>query len=437
MKKLHNFLFLGILLIAGCKRDNIDLTFDQTPDERMGALQKEVKQQLTEAKYGWRVLSSTLSKGTYGFYMDFDGDGKTDRVRMVSDIDNVSSKEVRTSAYRVKLINAPMLSFETYTYIHQLADPDPGVIGGEYGDGLKADIEFELQRTTADSLFFKGRKFRSDMILIRATQAEQQVYLSGNFLKVINEVKSIFANNQISLFEHAGVTYQLTINSDSRTLGIMSYVNDKIVSTNDLFSYTADGLQVGKGIPLLNGDVITKILLSEGKLYTLTGKGDKHEIKGSQTPLLPLADMMGTMYTKVFSPFRVQYPGTNAAGANILYQVHRQIPDPPVAGGASKIDLDLQWDIVNKYIFLQGYMYYSATPTMTRYRYNYTYDKTTGLFKLSNKVVQATGFASVGLMDTFLLNNEFKLEYYFDSGNAYGRIVSKDGTVTMTLIPLK
>nr|WP_121272957.1 DUF4302 domain-containing protein [Pedobacter schmidteae] len=437
MKKLNKLLFLGILLFASCRPDDIDLTFNKTPDQRMGELQKQVKQQLVEAKYGWRVLSSTLTKGTYGFYMDFDADGKTDRVRMVSDIDNVSSKIVRTSAYRVKLINAPMLSFETYSYIHQLADPDPNVIGGEYGDGLKADIEFELQRTTTDSLFFKGRKFRSEMILIRATREEQQVYLSGGFINVINEVKGIFATNQISLFDHAGVTYQMTINSDSRTLGIMSYVNDKIVTSNDLFSYTADGLQIGKGIPLLNGDVISKILLTGGKLYVITGKGDKQEIRGSQTPLLPLADIMGVMYTRLFSPYRVQYSGTNAAGANILYQVHRQIAIPAPPGSASKIDLDLQWDTINKYIYLQGYMYYSATPTMTRYRYNYTYDKTTGLFKLSNKVVQATGFASVGLMDTFLLNNEFKLEYYFDSGNAYGRVVSKDGSITMTLMPLK
>lgn len=176
------------------------------------------------------------------------------------------------------------------------------------------------------------------------------------------------------------------------------------------------------------------MLLEGNKLYILTNKNDKLEVRGSQTPLLPLAEVMGKMYTRLFSPFNVKYTGTNAAGDNILYQVHRQLAIP-VPGGASKIDLDLMWDIKNSYIYLQGYMYYSTVPTMTKYRYNYTYDPVTGYFKLSNKVVQSSGFAQVSLMDTFLLNNEFRLEYYFDNGNVYGRIVSKDGKVLMSLLP--
>lgn len=435
MNKLNGLLCLVLLVLAGCNRSDVDLIFDQTPNERMSELQREVKQQLVEAKYGWRVLSTTLSKGKYGHYMDFDANGEKDRVRMVSDINNITSEILRTSAYRVKLINAPMLSFETYNYIHELADPDPNVIGGEIGNGLKADIEFELKRTTADSLFFVGRKFRSELIFVRATEAEQQVYLSGKYKDIINEVKSIFVSNQINLFDHKGTTHQMTINSDSRTLGIMHVENENIKTSYDLFSFTADGIQIGKPIPL-GDDFVVKILLENHKLYVVTNKGEKLEIRGSTNPLLPLDKLMGTMYTKLFSPFRVKYPGTNAAGDNILYQVHRQIPTPPVAGGASKIDLQLVWDATNKYIYLEGLMYYSATPTMTRYRYSYTFDEATRMFKLSNKVIQATGFAQVSLMDAFLLNNRFKLEYYYNAGNAYGRIVSEDGKVTMTLMPL-
>ncbi|GEM_PF-6238426 len=435
MKKLNRLLLLALLVLAGCKQGDTDLIFDQTPNERMSELQREVKQQLVEAKYGWRVLSSTLTKGSYGHYMDFDANGEKDRVRMVSDINAKTSSVVRSSAYRVKLINAPMLSFETYNYLHELGDPDPAVIGGEIGNGLKADIEFELQRTTSDSLFFKGRKYRSDLILIRATEAEQEVYLSGRLADIINEVKSIFTSNQINLFTHKEISHQLTINSDSRTLGIMRVVDGKVETTYDLFSFTADGIQIGKGIPLGN-DFVVRILLENHKLYIITDKWEKLEIKGSQIPLLPLNKLMGTMYTKLFSPYRVKYPGTNPAGDNILYQVHRQIATPPPAGSASKIDLQLVWDDINKYIYLEGLMYYSATPTMTRYRYSYTLDEATGYFKLSNKVIQAAGYAQVALMDNFLLNNEFKLEYYFDNGNAYGQMVSKDGKVSMTLMPL-
>lgn len=435
MNKLNKLFILTLLAFTGCKQNDFDLTFDQTPDERMSELQREVKQQIVSAKYGWRVLSATLNKGNYGHYMDFDANGEKDRVRMISDINETTSSVVRTSAYRVKLINAPMLSFETYNYLHMLADPDPNVIGGETGNGLKADTEFELTRTTADSLFFKGRKYRSDLILIRATQAEQDIYLSGKFVDKIAEVKSIFASNQINLFDYKGTTHQLIINSDSRTSGMMYVNNGEVKPAYDLFSYTADGLQTTKGMPLGN-DMIVKILLENHKLHILTNKGEKLEIRGSQTALLPLDKLMGTLYTKVFSPFRVKYPGTNAAGDNILYQVHRQIPNPPTTGGASKIDLQLVWDAKDKYIYLEGLMYYTATPTMTKYRYNYTFDENTGYFKLSNKVVQAAGFASVSLMDNFLLNNEFKLDYYFDNGNAYGQIVSKDGKVTMTMMPL-
>lgn len=426
---------LLLLVLAGCGRSDVDLTFDQTPNERMSELQREVKQQLIEAQYGWRVLSSTLTKGDYGHYMDFDANGEKDRVRMVSDINGITSGIVRTSGYRVKLINAPMLSFETYNYIHELADPDPNVIGGEYGNGLKADIEFELKRTTADSLFFIGRRYRSQLVLVRATAAEQQVYLSGGFKEVIDEVKSIFVKNQINLFDYKGIPHQLIINSDARTLGIMNVVNEQVNTSYDLFSFTADGIQIGKPISLTD-DKVAKILLENHKLNVITSKGEKLEIRASSIPLLPLDRLMGTLYTKLFSPYRVKYPGTNAAGDNILYQVHRQIAIPAPPGSASKIDLQLRWDSKNKYVYLEGLMYYSASPTMTIYRYNYTFDEATGLFKLSNKVVQSTGFAFVSLMDQFLLNNKFRLEYYFDNGNAYGRIVSEDGKVTMTLMPL-
>lgn len=435
MNKLNGLLCLVLLILAGCKQSDMERVFDETPNERMSELQREVKQQLTDAKYGWRVLSTTLSKGKYGHYMDFDANGDKDRVRMVSDINNITSEILRTSAYRVKLINAPMLSFETYNYIHELGDPDPNVIGGEIGEGLKADIEFELKRTTADSLFFVGRKFRSELILVRATEAEQQVYLSGKYKDVINEVKSIFVSNQINLFNYKGITHQMTVNSDSRTLGIMHVVDQMIETSYDLFSFTADGMQIGKKIPL--GDTfVVKVLLENHKLYIVTENGEKLEIKASTSPLLPLDKLMGTMYTKLFSPFRVKYPGTNAAGDNILYEVHRQIPTPPVAGGASKVDLELVWDAKNKYIYLRGLVYYSVVPDITIYRYSYTLDEATGLFKLSNEVEQAKKYANVTLMRNFLKANEFRLEYYYDNGNAYGRIVSKDGKVTMTMMPL-
>lgn len=436
MKKLNVLLYFILIILNACKNDNSELIFGQTPDERMSELQREVKRQLVEAKYGWRVFSSTLTKGDYGHYMDFDANGEKDRLRMVSDINSITSSVVRTSAYRVKLLNAPMLSFETYNYIHELADPNPDVIAGEVGKGLQADIEFELKRTTADSLFFTGRKFRSELILVRATKEEQEVYLSGGFKDVINEVKSIFLNNQISLFDYKGTTYQMTINSDSRTLAIAHLENETIKTSFDLYSSISNGVQISKPMSL-GDDLAVNVLLENHKLYMVTQKGEKLEIRGTTTPFIPLNKLMGTMYTKLFQPFRTQYPGTNAAGATILYQSSNSIPDPIRPGFASKADVQLVWDAVKKHIYLQDLHYYSANPSISYYRYNYSFDEATGLFKLSNEVNGGgSNLSLISQLRTFLKSNEFKVEYYFDNGNAYGQIISKDGKTIMTMMPL-
>src|SRR5690606_34518890 len=128
-----------------CGKSEVDLLFDKTPEQRMSEQQKELKDQLVGAQYGWRVFNETLSRGNYGYYMSFDD---KDRVTMLADINDGSSSELQESSYRLRLINGPVLAFETYNYIHLLNDPNPAVIGGARGEGLKSDIEFDFQRAT-------------------------------------------------------------------------------------------------------------------------------------------------------------------------------------------------------------------------------------------------------------------------------------------------
>ncbi|MFB6454138.1 DUF4302 domain-containing protein [Chitinophaga sp. Hz27] len=431
MKNLYKLIFVISVLVTGCSRSDVDLVFDKTPDERMSAQQQQYLQMLTQAQYGWKVTNTTGLKGNFGFYMSFDFGGNKDRVGMVSDVNDTSSAVVQVSAYRVKLVNAPILSFETYNYIHLLSDPNPAVSGGVVGQGFKGDNEFEFVRTTPDSMFLVGRKFRTSMILVKANKQEQDAYLSGGYRANINTVKNVFATNKVSLFDYGGVTYQIIPNTGARSVGIMSVVNNEIKLSSGNFSFSINGLELSNGLQIGNTSV-TRILLEGNKLFIQTMSGEKIEVRSSEVALLPLNQMIGRSYMGLNLPFLANLPGTNPAGTTILKQLSLLVLAYP--NSYDKSEINLVWDVANKKIIMEGLLFKGNAIYATRFRYDYDFNPTTGLYKLSNKIVLAPGYATynVSLLDTFLQNNEFSLDYYFDSGNMYGKITSKNGATIMT-----
>ena len=114
-KKHHDFkniftYILGLLLLfTGCAKQEVDLLFNETPAERMGKLQAEVLAQLTEAPNGWKVYNQTLSRGNYGYFMQFDANN---RVKMIADINTNSAANMKESAYRIRMVNGPMLGLK-------------------------------------------------------------------------------------------------------------------------------------------------------------------------------------------------------------------------------------------------------------------------------------------------------------------------------------
>ncbi|UKJ09250.1 DUF4302 domain-containing protein [Solitalea lacus] len=435
MRNLYKFLFVILILTTSCKRE-LDLTFGTTPDERMNALQKEYKQELVSAEYGWKVLNETYSKGNYGYYMDFDVNGK-DRVRMVSDINTNSSTQLQESAYRVKIVNAPMLSFETYNYLHLLNDPNPGVMGGTAGRGLQADIEFDFKRSNGDTVFLKGRKNGTQMILVKATKEEQELYLNGGYLAAINKVKQIFANNMVSTFELNDVTYQIVPVVSNKRIQVIGKVNNKIQITDQAFSFAIDGLEIPRGLKVGN-KLINKLLMLGDKFYAITQSGEKIAVNGTSTPPIPINEMMGVGYKGLI----INYPninlGTSTAGAALIQRFWTHgtvVTNPPYFNIFMKID----WDTYNKKIKLTGNItnMYSDYPSIITY--DYTFDPATGYYKLSNRSLydqyNVRAWRYLDQMENFFLNSQFKLDYHVEGGNIYGKITGVERPdVAMTFV---
>ena len=173
-------------IFSACKKSN-DYVFKQSPDDRINAALASYQSTLTGAANGWKAFITVKgdSGGTYSFYFKFTSDN---RVKMFSDFDSTSAVTLQESSYRLKAEQQPTLIFDTYSYVHVLADPNEAtsivqsnVNGGPVGQGLLSDFEFifDSAKIKADTIELTGKVNHSKLILIRATQAEEDAFNGG------------------------------------------------------------------------------------------------------------------------------------------------------------------------------------------------------------------------------------------------------------------
>ncbi len=177
MKKLSIFIFIAIAGISSCTKED-KAVFDKSADERINEKLTAYQAQLSGAQDGWKGLLVTDSGrgSTHSFYFKFNNDN---RVVMLSDFDSLSAVTLKESSYRLKALQQPSLLFDTYSYLHVLADPDGAVNGGPQGAGLFSDFEFYFDADTPDSIKLVGRFNGSEMTLVKATKAEADAYNNG------------------------------------------------------------------------------------------------------------------------------------------------------------------------------------------------------------------------------------------------------------------
>lgn len=417
-----SFAFL-LFLTLGCSKPEVDLIFGETPEERMGKMQKELKEQLTNAEYGWVGWNETVRAGAYGFYMHFDN---KDRVDMIADINATSSTEIKESSYRLRQITGPVLAFETYNYLHLLNDPNPDVLGGTRGEGLGSDIEFNVLRYTPDSVYLAGRKYTTLMILVKASQEEQQQFLNGEYAESIAETKQFFTDNPVTYFEFDDVKHQIFFNAIEKKIEAVSYVDGEIVgNSGQAFSFTLDGVWSVGGMEA-GAHMVDHLERVDGKFYAVTKGGEKSEVLPSTESIVPLNKMIGVKHASMRSPYLTYYPGTSEDGLNILKRYHEGLGNRATGYTFNSGYIDLKWDLVNERITMSGFSSQNGGSSgwTTTIVYDYNFDEQTGQYRLTKRTAASGGYTSIILdqLDDFLLNSAFTIEYFFESGNVYGKI---------------
>lgn len=249
MKKLTILLIIiTAAVISSCRKDDKSV-FDKSPDERLKEKLDAYQAQVSGAQYGWKGLLQTDSgRGSiHSFYFKFNDQN---RVQMLSDFDPVSAVTLKESSYRLKALQQIALIFDTYSYLHVLADPDPAVNGGTLGAGLLSDFEFYFESgSSTDTIKLTGRINGSKMSLVRATQAEEAAYNSGQLAAGLN------INNILTYFKRLTIgsqLYDVKIDPVSR-----QFVFSWLDGSGNLQTFTTSYYFVLGGIvfntPLVNG----------------------------------------------------------------------------------------------------------------------------------------------------------------------------------------
>jgi len=449
MKKLL-YLFMVLLTFASCKKEE-ELNFDDRPEVRMNQSIEEVNTILASSPNGWIATLPTAGGGGYGFYMTFDRANQV--VQMAGDLTDESASKIAPSTYRVKANAGAELIFDTYNYISLLSDPNPSSFGGVTGTGLRSDVEFLFERSTADSLILTGKKYRQVLKMVKATAAQKTAYESAQYKTLIDKFKAFFVNNANPFIEVVSGTntlkVTLTLNSTNslnsgKRIDLTGVLADgtTIASANMKFAYTINGVSIlGDGL-IWNGIKFVRMAWKDANtlaIYDSTGK--EYIVNNSTVPLVPLHLLFGSKYSGLRSEYKTIYPGTSTAGADILNYFHNGLV-PAITGGFAfnygRIDLD--WNIVNKRFLINGRSSQSG-PTetggwVTTSSYTYTTDAS-GIYKFTQFSAPSGGYVSGPLSRfyTFILNNRVVFDYFSSGGVLYGRMTSVENpAIVMTFL---
>ncbi|PUZ23864.1 protein of unknown function [Chitinophaga costaii] len=169
MKKYLLYTIIFCLSVTACKKNN-DKADLGDPDKRLNTVLADYQSLLVASPNGWRALiwpNPEENEVMYPFWFRF-----MDSNRVETKWEN---RPAFVSSYRFKALQRPELIFDTYTYLHELANPETGTLPNTAsGKGLTSDFEFEVIAASEDSIVLKGKYNGSNATLIKAAVSDTE-----------------------------------------------------------------------------------------------------------------------------------------------------------------------------------------------------------------------------------------------------------------------
>ena len=417
MRKYISILILLASAAVHTACNESTVTMDDSVDVRVDSAMKGYQAQLAGAEFGWFADIET-SKGFYRFWMDF-----ADNNMVTMFTDNLDYPELngipRTSTYMFHAYQRPVLTFDTYNYLHIISDPNDAISGGTGNLGLKTDFEFEIDEVTDDVFTMTGRINRIKATLTRATEAEMQAVKQGQLQEALRNAPS-YKQNLFCYMDVNGLT-----------------VDVKLSTRTVMFLYKVGNVTQIEAVET-HTDIVTKDLVFDTPV-TINGV----EIKGlnyhadtdnfttdSDTPILIQAKSKANIgmeacfgVEKYYTILRVEdgmFPSTNESENYLGYLMHNifQMKLLLTPGIASFSHINLYFGLDT-----EGNSQLTVAPVIggigqeVRYTYQITFNQAEDSFTIDGSTLSMDSTAesfndgSVYNLTEFLKNKTFKIEW--------------------------
>jgi hypothetical protein len=278
--------------------------FGEAPDERAAAQLSNYQEVLCSSPCGWLVSVGTQDRsavgGAYQFWMKFTPDN---RVVMYADIDNTSATQPSAGSYRMKLMQFPTLMFDTYNYIHLIADPNgTAVSGSTKASGLLSDFDICLDGNTGgDEFKATGRVHKCPFIFTKATPDDTIAIVNG---------RAFIDSRPAAQTRWTAISPAPVIDVDNSVIQISA---GNLLRLTSFFYKDAEGLVQATTIPTCvdfnynirlmepfhYGNIEFDRILWNGTNYEVPANGDSHEAYDYGGFMFPLEFGFGKSYSQL------------------------------------------------------------------------------------------------------------------------------------------
>jgi hypothetical protein len=298
MKKIFLFTIALQITISSCKKSEVVPLFDQSANQRVATAIAKYKEQLVAPQYGWKAsyYPNGAQDGGYSFYLKFDKNGN---LTMYSDVDAQFTDNAFETTYQVKDLQKPTLIFDTYSYLHELVNPD---YNG--GTGASADLELTINEATANKINLKGNINSTEMVLTALTSVEYESLTKGGLANIFKSTVN-YANSSsfLTLLAPTGENSDILIDYGSKIFTVFYIKNKQIATASSAFYTTTTGLQFKDPITV-NGLTFQELIWDNTtKSYYFISGGKKTSLSESKKSSIPFYTALGTLFTDiVFDP---------------------------------------------------------------------------------------------------------------------------------------